>query len=123
MSRSSGPLKSGCRRWRRWPASSRRLARRGDSRMTRFSEILRLLDEGAGEFIAVGAVAAVAHGSVRFTQDVDVVYARNGLNLQRLVQALSCHEPALRGAPPGLPFHFDLDTVQAGLNFTLVTNL
>lgn len=30
-------------------------------------------------------------------------------------------EPYLRGAPPGLPFTFDIDTLRRGLNFTLTT--
>jgi hypothetical protein len=29
----------------------------------------------------------------------------------------------LRGAPPGLPFHWDDETIKKGLNFTLVTSL
>jgi hypothetical protein len=29
----------------------------------------------------------------------------------------------MRGAPPGLPFRFDPPTIQAGLNFTLTTDL
>ncbi len=29
--------------------------------------------------------------------------------------------PYLRGAPPGLPFRLDPDTLRQGLNFTLVT--
>jgi hypothetical protein len=91
--------------------------------MTRFSEILRRLEEAGVEFIVVGGLAAVAHGSVRFTQDVDVVYARNVPNLTRLVAALATQAPSLRGAPSGLPFRFDLDTLRAGLNFTLETNL
>jgi hypothetical protein len=91
--------------------------------MTRFSEILRLLEHSEVEFIVVGGLAATIHGSSRHTRDVDVVYARNKRNLERLVGALAGHEPSLRGAPPGLPFRFDLDTLKAGLNFTLVTNL
>jgi hypothetical protein len=31
--------------------------------------------------------------------------------------------PYLRGAPPGLPFNFDEETVKRGLNFTLTTTL
>jgi hypothetical protein len=31
--------------------------------------------------------------------------------------------PYLRGAPPGLPFRLDVPTLQAGLNFTLSTDL
>ena len=31
--------------------------------------------------------------------------------------------PYLRGAPPGLPFRFDAETLHRGLNFTLTTSL
>jgi hypothetical protein len=53
--------------------------------------------------------------------DLDVVYARSDANLRRLSSALAPLEPYLRGAPPGLPFRFDLETVRRGLNFTLRT--
>jgi hypothetical protein len=39
------------------------------------------------------------------------------------VSALGPVHPYLRGAPPGLPFRFDLETLRAGLNFTLTTDL
>src|SRR5262245_55293958 len=58
----------------------------------------------------------------RSTNDVDVVYARDADNLHRLVEALRPWNPYLRGAPPGLPFHWDEATVRAGLNFTLTTS-
>ncbi len=74
-------------------------------------------------FILVGGAAATAHGSARLTQDLDVVYSRNPENLGRLVQALATHEPYLRGAPPGLPFRWDVQTLERGLNFTLTTDL
>lgn len=91
--------------------------------MTDFRGLLRLLTESGVEFILVGGVAAVAHGSARLTQDVDVVYSRRRQNLERLVAALSAHAPYLRGAPPGLPFRWDEDTLERGLNFTLTTDL
>jgi predicted nucleotidyltransferase len=91
--------------------------------VTRFGDLLRTLAEGGVDFIVVGGVAAAAHGSPRSTQDVDVVYSREGGNLQRLVEAVRPHHPYLRGAPPGLPFRLDVDTLCAGLNFTLVTDL
>lgn len=79
---------------------------------------------GAGvEFIIVGGVAARARGSTRLTDVFDIVYRRNPNNLYRLVDALSPHAPYLRGCPPGLPFHFDVETLEAGLNFTLDTSL
>jgi len=91
--------------------------------VTRFGELLRTLAAAGVEFIVVGGVAAAAHGSPRSTQDVDVVYSRSRQNLRKLVDALAPHHPYLRGAPPGLPFRFDVETLWAGLNFTLVTGL
>ncbi len=63
------------------------------------------------------------HGSVRLTRDIDIVYARTGDNIERLVDALAPHAPYLRGAPPGLPFQWERDTLLRGLNFTLTTRL
>lgn len=91
--------------------------------MTDFNAILRLLQDNAIEFIVIGGAAATAHGSARLTRDLDVVYRRTPENIVRLVTCLQPHKPYLRGAPPGLPFRFDAETVQHGLNFTLTTDL
>jgi hypothetical protein len=56
----------------------------------------------------VGGTAALAHGSARLTQDVDVVYDRSRDNLDRVVRALAPMTPYPRGAPPGLPFVWDV---------------
>ena len=79
--------------------------------------LLGILEQSGIEFIVVGGLAAVAHGSLSFTSRVDVVYARHGRNIERLVDALADHGPSLRGAPPDMSFCFDLETTQAGLNF------
>ncbi len=50
---------------------------------------------------------------------LDVVYRRSAENLSRLVAALAPLSPCLRGAPPNLPFVFDVPTAERGLNFTL----
>jgi predicted nucleotidyltransferase len=92
-------------------------------RPTDFEGIFRHLLEGGVEFILVGGVAATIHGSARATFDIDVVYSRSDDNIGRLVQALSPVHPYLRGAPRGLPFSFDAETVARGLNFTLDTTL
>ena len=73
------------------------------------------------EFIVIGGMAAVALGSARSTQDLDIVYGRSPENIRRLVAALAPYKPYLRGAPPGLPFQWDDTTVRHGLNFTLDT--
>lgn len=86
-----------------------------------FSELLPLLQRHNVLFIVVGGGAAIAHGSARLTSDVDVVYARDPENIHNLSVALQGHQPYLRGAPLGLPFHWDEETIKAGLNFTLTT--
>jgi hypothetical protein len=91
--------------------------------VTDFEGLLRALGDARVDFLVVGGVAAVAHGSARLTQDLDVVYSRRPDNLARLASALTPLTPYLRGAPPGLPFRFDVDTIARGLNFTLTTTL
>jgi predicted nucleotidyltransferase len=91
--------------------------------MTDFAALLRCLSEAGVEYILVGGAAATAHGSGRLTEDLDVVYRRSDGNMDRLVAALAPHKPYLRGAPPGLPFMWNIRTVQRGLNFTLTTAL
>lgn len=90
---------------------------------TDFRALLRTLSDAHVEFIVVGGVAATAHGSPRLTLDLDIVYRRNDDNIARLVQALTPLNPYLRGAPLGLPFQCDSETIKRGLNFTLVTSL
>ena len=88
-----------------------------------FGDLLSLLEEGEVEFILIGGLAAIAMGSARATFDVDVVYSRSPENIRKLAACLERHEPYLRGAPPGLPFRFDVETIERGLNFTLATSL
>ncbi len=91
--------------------------------MTRFGELLRVLASGGVDFVVVGGVAAAAHGSPRSTQDLDIVYARQDENLRKIAATLAPYHPYLRGAPPKLPFRLDFETLRAGPNFTLVTDL
>jgi len=91
--------------------------------MTDFASLLTALGQHQVDFIVVGGAAAIAHGSARLTQDLDVVYSRTPDNLQRLAAALAEYRPYLRGVPAGLPFVWDKSTLSRGLNFTLVTSL
>lgn len=85
------------------------------------AQVAKQLNAHGVRFIVIGGWAAIVHGTARTTNDVDVVYARDDDNLARLVEALRPWNPYLRGAPPGLPFRWDVATVRAGLNFTLTT--
>ena len=91
--------------------------------MTDFATLLRILDDQDVAYILVGGAAATVHGSARLTLDVDVVYQRTPDNLARLVNALAPYAPGLRGAPVGLPFQWDAETLRRGLNFTLTTTV
>jgi hypothetical protein len=91
--------------------------------VTDFARLLGALGDSGVEFIIVGGLAATIHGSSRLTQDVDIVYDRDGANLERLAAALGPHRPYLRGAPPGLPFEWSAHSLRRGLNFTLTTTL
>lgn len=86
-------------------------------------DFIPLLFHGGVKFILIGGAAAMIHGLGRATYDVDVVYARDEKNCRKLVDLLQPHQPYLRGVPRGLPFRWDLQTIQAGLNFTLTTTL
>jgi len=89
--------------------------------MVDFARLLRALSDAKTEFIVIGGFAATAHGSAHVTVDLDVVYRRTPENIARLAAALAPLRPYLRGAPEGLPFRFDPETIQRGLNFTLAT--
>lgn len=89
--------------------------------MTQFEALLTALHDSGVTFVIIGGVAATLHGSARLTSDLDVVYERTPENYQRIASALDSFEPYLRGAPPGLPFRFDAETIKRGLNFTLRT--
>jgi len=85
-------------------------------------KVVQILVPNQVRFILIGGWAAALHGSARTTLDVDVVYSRSRENIQRLSAALKPFAPYLRGAPPGLPFHWDERTIRNGLNFTLKTS-
>ncbi|HEY7191292.1 MAG TPA: hypothetical protein VH436_32290 [Vicinamibacterales bacterium] len=84
-----------------------------------YRSIIEALDDGHVDFVIVGAIALVLHGSARVTRDLDICYSREQANLERLARALKPFAATLRGAPDSLPFLLDAPTLKAGLNFTL----
>ena len=84
---------------------------------------LRLLGEYSVDCVIVGGVAALIHGSLLLTNDLDVCYSRDPANLKRLADALQSVHARLRNAPEGLPFILDAETLKRGLNFTFATDI
>lgn len=72
-------------------------------------------------FIVIGGIAAAARGWPGVTQDLDVCYARDDENLERLAVALRELRARLRGAPEDVPFQLDARTLKNGDAFTFST--
>jgi len=87
------------------------------------AQIIPPLVRAKVDFILIGGMAAILHGSARVTFDVDLLYSRTHENIERLAAALAPYRPYLRDAPPNLPFSWDVKTIRGGLNFTLTTGL
>jgi Nucleotidyl transferase of unknown function (DUF2204) len=86
---------------------------------TQIESILTRLAQAGVDFVVIGGVAGLAHGSARVTFDVDICYKRTPENIRRFCDTPAPLHPRLRGAPEGLPFCLDPETVKAGLNSLL----
>jgi hypothetical protein len=84
--------------------------------------VLRRLQAHGVRFVLIGGLAAKAHGSPTLTVDIDVCYARDRGNLERLAAVLGELGTVLRGAPRDLPFHPDRRTLERGDSFTFTTD-
>jgi hypothetical protein len=83
--------------------------------------LIQALVDDEVDFVLIGGLAGIAHGSAYPTYDVDVMYARDRGNLERLANVLRDLGATLRGAPPDLPFLLDAETLEKGGNFTFDT--
>lgn len=91
--------------------------------MTSFEELLRKLVSSNIDFVVVGGVAAVTHGSAYETRDLDICYRRSKENIKKLVRLLKSLHAKLRGPKEELPFILDEKTFLFGMNFTFTTRL
>jgi predicted nucleotidyltransferase len=83
--------------------------------------ILRRLDAAGVEFVVIGGIAAVAHGSPQITRDLDIVFATGDANLERLGNALRDMNATLRGVIDDVPFIPDARTLRHMRVLTLDT--
>ena len=83
--------------------------------------LLRTLIAHGVDFVVVGGLAAMAHGSAYPSFDVDIAYGRDRPNLDRLAAALRELGARLRGAPADVPFQIDAKALEAGAHFTFAT--
>jgi len=85
--------------------------------------LLRALNDGGVDYVVVGGIAGMAHGSTYPSFDLDIAYARDRANLERLAAVLAQLDVKLTNAPPDLPFQIDARTLENGANFTFDTEL
>jgi predicted nucleotidyltransferase len=80
--------------------------------------LLQTLAKYGVDFVVIGGLAGLVHGSAYPTFDLDIVYSRVRPNLERLARALEDLGVTLRGVPADLPFQLDVRTLENGANFT-----
>ncbi len=82
---------------------------------------IKALDGNRVRFVLIGGVAGRLWGSPTVTNDIDICYARDPDNLERLAKTLTDLDARLRGVDDDVPFRLDADTLAAGDSFTFVT--
>lgn len=83
--------------------------------------LLHRLTEAGVDFLVIGGVAVAAQGYGRSTKDLDIVYATNAANLDRLGQVLVDLGARLRGIGKDVPFVPDARTLKRTAILTLDT--
>jgi hypothetical protein len=84
-------------------------------------EIFRRLAARGVDFVVIGGIAAVLHGSSRNTFDLDIVFATDAANLKALGEILTGLGARLRGMDEAVPFAPDARTVRRVEILTLST--
>jgi hypothetical protein len=85
--------------------------------------LLRELVARGVDFVVIGGIAMIGHGSTRSTRDLDIVYAVNAANLEALGEAMVGLGARLRGVTDDVPFLPDARTLRQTSILTLDTPL
>jgi hypothetical protein len=85
------------------------------------TELLERLVARSVDFVVVGGIAAIGHGSPTYTRDLDITYASDEVNLQRLGEVLVGLGARLRGVTDDVPFVPDGRTLMRTRVLTLDT--
>lgn len=79
-------------------------------RSVQLGPLLGALDHQGVDFVVIGSIAGLAHGSAYPTYDVDLAYAGNCENLQRMAMALSAIGLQIDSHRLGEKNHFSFDS-------------
>jgi hypothetical protein len=86
-------------------------------------KILRRLVERGVDFVVIGGIAGVLHGSARNTFDLDICFATDDANLAALGDVLTALGARLKGVDENVPFVPEARTLRQVELLTLVTSL
>jgi predicted nucleotidyltransferase len=89
----------------------------------RADEILRRLTARGVDFVVIGGIAAVLHGSAHNTFDLDICFASDAGNLNALGDVLQELDARLKGLDDDVPFVPDADTLRRIEVLMMVTDL
>lgn len=84
--------------------------------------LIRALVRAGVDFVVIGGVAVVIQASPRFTRDLDISYATDAANLERLGTLLVALDARLRDVEDDLPFVPDARTLRNTQMLTLTTS-
>lgn len=80
------------------------------------------LAEGEVDFVIIGGVAVVLQAQPRFTKDLDICYAPDPANLERLGSVLTGLNARLRGIDDDIPFVADAHMLRQTQILALTTD-
>src|SRR5271156_3145508 len=89
----------------------------------RLIDLLKRLNDNGVEYVVIGGVAAIMHGSPRTTLDVDVCASLIEPNLSRILSMLRGINPRFRMRPDKLPVPDDPERLRGFNNLCLDTDL
>ena len=86
------------------------------------TSLLGALTRAGIDFVVIGGVAVVLQASPRFTRDLDICYAVEAANLERLGTLLGSLDARLREVDEDVPFVPDARTLRRTQMLTLTTS-
>jgi predicted nucleotidyltransferase len=86
-------------------------------------QILKRLNDNGVDFVLIGGMAAIAHGSPLLTRDVDVCVLFSDENVVRMLDAFRGIRPRLRHRPDRMPLPDDPERLHGLKNPYLETDL
>ena len=82
-------------------------------------QILRRLTECGAEYVLIGGMAAIAHGSPMMTQDADICTTFEEANLVKILAALRPLDPRIRDRPDKMRLPEDIERLEGLKNLSL----